>query len=121
MADIGYIKADLAAFEGAQKSALTNIFSYVLRNFTFGSVEHQRPATNLQAYYLTGTTPAIANTEFSIAHGLASAPSVLLPVLGLDQVGAQLVPLQVSRAADNRRIYLKSPTTSAAIAVLVGA
>lgn len=121
MADIGYIKADLAAFDGPQKSALTNIFTYVLRNFTLGSVEHQRPATNLQAYYLTGTTPAVAQTEFSMAHGLASAPSVLIPVVGLDQVGAQIVPLQVSRAADNRRIYLKSSSTSASISVLVGA
>lgn len=121
MADIGYIKSELAAFQGAEKTGLVNAFTYVLRNLAFGSVEHQRPATNFQAYYLTGTTPAVANTEFSIPHGLASAPSVLLPVVGLDQVGAQLAPLQVSRAADNRRIYLRSSSTSASISVLVGA
>lgn len=121
MADIGYLKSELAAFEGTQKSGLVNAFTYLLRNLSFGAVAHQEPATNFQAYYLLSTTPAVANTEFSIAHGLASAPSVVIPVLGLDQVNSQIVPLQVSRAADSKRVYLKSSSTSAAIAVLVGA
>jgi hypothetical protein len=30
------------------------------------------------------------------------------------------VPLQVSRAADDRRVYLKSSSTNAAITILVG-
>lgn len=121
MADIGAIKAELAAFEGQQKAGLVSAFTYLLRNLSFGAVEHQRPATNFQAYYLNGVTSSNANAEFSIPHGLNGAPSVVIPVLGLDQVGAQLVPLRVSRVADNRRIYLSSPTTSAAISVLVGA
>lgn len=120
MADIGGVKAELASFEGAQKTSLQNAFSYVLNNLTFGAVEHQTRAKNFQAYYLTGTTSSNASTEFSIAHGLGSAPSVLIPVVALNQVGAQLVPLQISRAADDKRVYLKSSSTSAAFAVLVG-
>lgn len=120
MADIGYIKAELAAFKGDEKNALQNAFTYLLNNLSFGAVEHQTRATNFQAYYLESTTPASSNTEFSIAHGLGQTPSLLFPVLALNQVGAKLVPLEIARAADEKRVYLKSSSTSAAFAVLVG-
>lgn len=120
MADIGYIESELGTLPADQKRGVLSSFRYTLNNLSFGAVEHQTRATNFQAYYLTSTTPANAQTEFSIAHGLQSAPSVLIPVLALDAVGAQVVPLQVSRAADDKRIYLKSSSTSAAFAVLVG-
>jgi hypothetical protein len=38
-----------------------------------------------------------------------------MPVLPLDTVNAKIVRLQVSRAADANRIYLKSPDTDAAV------
>lgn len=120
MADIGYIEAELGTLPTEQKRGLVSAFRYLLNNLAFGAVEHQTRATNFQAYYLTGTTPAVAQTEFSIAHGLQSAPNVLIPVLALNQIGAQLVPLQISRAADDKRVYLTSSSTSAAMAVLVG-
>lgn len=120
MADIASVEAECGALPTDQKRAIVASFRYVLRNLSFGAVEHQKPATNFQAYYLTGTTSSNAQTEFSIAHGLGSAPSVLLPVMDLSAIGSQLVPLQISRAADDKRIYLKSSSTSAAIAVLVG-
>lgn len=121
MADIASVEAECGALPTEQKKAIVNSFRYVLRNLSFGAVEHRKPATNFQAYYLTGTTSSNANTEFSIAHGLASAPHVILPVLDLSAVGSQLVPLTVSRAADDKRVYLTSSSTGAAIAVLVGA
>lgn len=120
MANTGYIDSLLGGLPKEQKGAISAAFTYLLDNLSLGAVEHQTRATNLQAYYLTTTTPANANTEFSIAHGLNYAPSVLIPVMGLDAVGSQIVPLQVSRAADQNRVYLKSSSTSAAIAVLVG-
>lgn len=120
MADIGGVKSYFGALSADVKLALTQTFDYVLNNLSLGAVEHQKRATNLQAYYLLGTTPAVAQTEFSIAHGLGYTPSVLIPVAGLDQVGSQIVPLSVSRAADDKRVYLKSSSTSAAMAVLVG-
>lgn len=120
MADIGAIKSYLGSLPADTKLALEQVFTYLLNNLSLGSVEHQTRATNLQAYYLTGTTHADAQVEFSIAHGLQAAPNVLVPVVGLNAVGAQIVPLQVSRAADAKRIYLKSSSTSAAFAVLVG-
>lgn len=120
MADIGYIESELGSLPVDHKRALVNAFRYLLSNLSFGAVEHQTRTTNFQAYYLQSTTPAVANTEVAIAHGLGLTPSVLIPVLPLNQIGAQVIPLQVSRAADDKRVYLKSSSTSAAFAVLVG-
>lgn len=120
MADIGSVESEFGSLPADHKRALVAAFRYVLRNLSFGAVEHQKPATNFQAYYLTSTTASVANDEFSIAHGLDSAPSVLIPVMDVSAVGGQLVPLTIARAADDKRVYLKSSSTSAAFAVLVG-
>ena len=119
MADIGYVESELGALPADQKRALVSAFRYVLNNLPFGAVDPGERATNFQMYFLSSTTPSVANTEFSIAHGLGGTPNTLIPVLGLNQVGAQIVPLQVSRAADVNRIYLKSSSTSAALMLLV--
>jgi hypothetical protein len=50
---------------------------------------------------------------------LGRVPYVLIPVLSLDSVNQTLPDLTVSRAADASRFYLKSSSTSAAIAVMV--
>ena len=119
MATPGYVDVLLNSLDAPLKVAFKQVFDYVLRNLRFGPVVHQARTENFQAYYLTGTTPADANQEFSIAHGLGRVPYVLMPVASLDSVGQALVPLTVSRAADANRIYLTSSSTSAAIAVLV--
>ena|SRR5690348_14124556 len=119
MADIGAIKTELAAFEGQQKSGLLNAFTYLLGNWSFIASDRGKAGNNL-LYYISGTTSSNANQEFSIAHGLEGTPSVLIPVLTLNEIGSMTVPLTVSRAADTKRVYLKSPSTSAAITVMVG-
>jgi hypothetical protein len=119
MATPGYIDSLVGNLEAPLRAALVRVFDYVLRNLRFGPVTHQARTENFQAYYLTGTTPATANTEFSIAHGLGRVPYVLIPVLSLDSVNQAIVPLAVSRAADASRVYLTSSSTSAAIAVMV--
>jgi hypothetical protein len=119
MATPGYIDSLLGGLEADLRVALKRIFDYVLRNLRFGPVAHSVRTENFQAYYYTATTPATANEEFSIAHGLGRVPYVLLPVLSLDSINQSLVPLSVSRAADASRFYLKSSSTSAAIAVMV--
>lgn len=123
MADIGAIKAYFASTPAEVKKAAEQAFTYVLSNFKIGPFvpmsELSRRAANFQWYWLSGTTPAVANTEFSIAHGLGRTPNVIVPVLPLDQVGSQLIPLQVSRAADAQRVYLKSSEQSAAFSVMV--
>ena len=119
MATPGYIESLVGNLDPPLRASLVRIFDYVLRNLRFGPVTNQVRTENFQAYYLTGTTPAVANQEFSLAHGLGRVPYVLIPVLSLDSVNQAIVPLQVSRAADASRVYLKSSSTSAAIAIMV--
>jgi hypothetical protein len=83
-----------------------------------GVPDHQTRATNFQAYFEQSTT-ASDTGEFSFAHGLGQTPHLAIPVLDLSQPGARMVPLEVSRAADGRRVYLKSTSTSAPMMVLV--
>lgn len=99
--------------------ALQRIFDYVLKNLRLGRPDHQVASENLQASFVTGTTHAVAGTEFSIAHGRDAAPYLVVPVLDLQTVGARTVPLQVTRAADDTRLYLKSTIASAPICLLV--
>ena len=119
MANASYVASLVGNLPAEHKLAWKRVADYVLANLRFGPVAHQTRTENLQAYYLTATTPATANQEFSIAHGLHRTPYVLLPVLSLDSVNQAIVPLSVSRAADDYRVYLKSSSTSAAIAVMV--
>jgi hypothetical protein len=119
MADIGSIEAELGSLPPDHKKALVSAFRYLLNNLSWSRLDRGR-AQNCQVYYTSGTTSSNADTEFSLAHGLGSTPSYLLPVLPLDEVGAQMVTVRVSRAADDKRVYLTSPSTSAAITLLVG-
>lgn len=119
MADASYIKSLFGGVDEAVKKAADQAFTYLLGNLKIGPFNQNRRSLNFQWYWLQGTTHPNANTEFSIAHGLGRAPSVILPVIALDQIGSQLVPLQVSKAPDASRIYLKSSSTSAAFTVLV--
>jgi hypothetical protein len=119
MADAAYVKSFLGSLSADAKLALSQAFTYVLTNFRLGGLNLGKRASNFQWYWFMGTTPAVANTEFSIAHNQGQIPTCVIPVLPLDQIGAQLVPLQVSRAADASRVYLKSSSTSAAVYVLV--
>jgi hypothetical protein len=119
MADISYIKSVFGSTPDAVKKAAEQAFTYLLNNLTLGGVDVGRRAKNFQWYWLQGTTSSNANAEFSIAHGLGKAPLVMLQVAPLNEVGAQVVPLTVSRAADASRVYLRSSSTSAPITLLV--
>lgn len=120
MARSTFVDALLGGLAADMRSALKRVFEYVLDgNLRSGPVAHQTRAENFAWVYLNSTTPSTANTEFSILHGLDSAPSVLFPCLDLTAVGAQMVPLTVSKAPDSKRVYLKSSSTNAVITVRV--
>lgn len=121
MAKASYVEALAGGLDSTLRRALRAIFDYVLRNLRFGRYEASKPSENFQAYFYTATTDAVANTEFSIAHSLGRTPYLLIPVLPLDVVNAQIVPLKVTKAADAQRVYLSSSTTSAVIHVLIEA
>lgn len=118
MATSAYVETLCGGIESLVRKAIVGSFTYALKNLRWGRPGHQEQAENLQAVFLQGTTPAVANTEFSIEHGLATTPYLVIPVLDLQTVGSTVVRLQVSRAPDERRIYLQSPDASAAITVL---
>ena len=119
VSQIGFVESLLSGLETTTKKSLTEVFRHLVPNAQFGPVDHQEKALNFQAYYLNSTTPSSSNTEFSIPHGLGRTPYLVLPVLALDQVGAQIIPLTMSRAADSQRVYFTSPSTSAAFSILV--
>lgn len=120
MSDIGYIRSVLGSLASDIKVAITRAFEEAVDGrLAYGPPDDRRRATNFAAVHHRATTPATANEEFSIAHGLGRKPYVIESVLPLDVVNAQLVPLTVSRAADMNRAYLKSSSTSVAICVRI--
>ena len=78
----------------------------------FGHPDAGTRAENFQIYFFRATTPAVANTEFSIHHGLQITPSLAIPLVPLDEVGASLITLTVTRVADTERVYFSSPQTN---------
>jgi hypothetical protein len=118
MANKGYVTTLLNALDSDIKKPLQSAFDYVLDNVRIGTGTR---AVNMQWYRVQSTTSSTGGVEFSIQHGMGVAPTTLIPVLDVGTVGAQLVPLEVSRAADAERIYLKSTSTSAVFVALLEA
>jgi hypothetical protein len=116
MATIGYIDILLNTLEPTVKGPIKSAFDYLLSNWRLGDGVR---AENAQWYKFESTTASVANTEFSIHHGLNQKPSKLIPILDLNTVGSQLVPLVASRAPDAQRVYLKSSSTSAVFTCLL--
>lgn len=112
MAALGGLEALLGGLDDNTKRALTEVLRALVPNLRGGPVDHQVKLENFQRYYVNSTTAA-STGEFSVVHGMGRAPYALRQVLPLDVIGAQLVPLTVSRAADAVRVYLKSSSTSA--------
>lgn len=119
MASLGQVEAQIGGLSADLKKTFTAVFAYVLREYRLGRPGSQARSENLRAVFLEATTPAATSTEFSLEHGLEAAPYLLLPVLDLQAVGSQIVPLRVTRAADARRVYLSSTVASAPVTVLV--
>lgn len=129
MASPGNIEAMLSGISDLEvQLVLKSVFRYLLTNLRLGratgstrqsSASTAVPAENLSASYFTATTPSVANTEFAIPHNFGRPPYLLIPVAPLDQTGASIVRVTVSRPADNSNVYLKSPETSQQVYVLI--
>lgn len=115
----GYIAGLLNSVTDSNlKRVLIQSFDYVQDNWRLGTGVR---ATNAQWARVESTTATTAGAEFSFRHSLGAAPHTLIPVLDLTVVGAQLVPLTVSRAADAERVYLSSTVVSATFTCFVEA
>lgn len=121
MADKGYIAALLNAIpDDTTRRNVKIAFDEVTDNFRIGPVEDMKRAINGQTYFFVTTTSSNANEEFSVQHGQGQTPLWCRPIVPLDAVGAQAVPLTVSRVADEQRLYLKSSSTGATVYLEVG-
>ena len=119
MANASYVKSLFGGIDATLKRALDQAWDHILtKNLRFGRPTHMEASENLRGYFYTATTPAVADTEFTIAHGLGVVPYLLIPVLALDE-GAKLVRLTVTRSADASRVYLSSPDTNAPVTILL--
>jgi hypothetical protein len=116
VASKGYIDQALNGLSSDQQYAIGAAIKYLMDNWRVGTGTR---AENAQWYRVSGTTPANANTELALRHGIGSIPTQLFPVLDLATAGNALVPLTVSRAPDATYLYLKSSSTSAAFVVMV--
>lgn len=116
MSSKGYVASILNQLPSDTKKALQPAFDHVIEDAILGSATK---AANFRWVKLSSTTAANANEEFSIRHDLGTVPTWIIPVLDLSAVGSQLVPLTVSRAPDETRLYLKSTSTSAVLTVMV--
>jgi hypothetical protein len=120
VASVGYVRALLGGLPETTKRVFVQVFEHVLGNLRFGPVEHQTRAENHQIYHLSSTT-ASDTGEFSILHGLPQAPHLVLQTLDPSLPGAQTVVLEIARAADSKRLYLKAKagSTNAPFSLLV--
>lgn len=120
MADLGGLRKLAQAIpDPTTRSVMLQIIELGFGNLTFGGVDSDdKKATNFRLYFQPSMTAA-STGQFTIAHGMESTPHLAIPVLDLTQPGATLVPIEVVRAADSKRLYLKSTSTNAKVAFLV--
>jgi hypothetical protein len=121
MADLGFVSQELNALPANLRPVFLRIFQAVLKDLRMGhpTGEQPNPSTNFGAGFFDATTPSGADDEFTIAHTFGRTPYLAIPVLPLDAVGSKIVPLTVTRAADDKRIYLSSSETSAPITLFI--
>ncbi len=120
MANLGYLLSEVKALPADQRPTMTRIVTDLCKHrFGHSTQMAPDPLENVQGAFLTATTPAVANTEFSISHGFGRTPYGAMPWLPLDVVGSRTVPLTVTRAADDKRIYLSSSVESAPFTLVV--
>ena len=120
MADIGALRSLAKSIPDATtRSVMLQIIELGFGGLTFGAADSDdRKATNFRLYH-TGSTTAASTGLFTVAHGMDTTPHLAIPVLDLSQPGATLVPVEVVRAADGKRLYLKSTSTGARVSFLV--
>lgn len=101
------------------KQALLTIIELGFGGLTVGGFSpDEKKATNFR-WYRQQSTATASTAAFTIAHGMETTPVLAIPVLDLSQPGATLVPVEVVRAADNKRLYLKATSSGALVSFLV--
>ena len=107
MAALGGLEALIGSLPADTKRVMTELLRAMVPYLRFGPVEHQDKAENFAGVTLVSTT-ASDTGEFSVLHGLGTAPFRLMPSLDLNSSGMELINVRCSRPADASRIYLKA-------------
>lgn len=116
MADIGAVEAMLQGLpEDQGRRTHREVWKRVLPDLRFGRAIPAAPAKNFGGGFFSITTPSTPDTEFVLPHRFGTPPYLLIPVLPLDTVGATIVPIAVTRAADSNNVYLSSSEASAVV------
>lgn len=113
MSDLGLLAAQVNSLPQEMRPTMLRIITELVKNTRFGHPADMTASTNFGAAFYEATTPSTPGDEFTISHGLGRTPYLLVPVLPLDVEGAQLVPLVVTRVADDNRVYLASSVADA--------
>lgn len=117
--DLGLIEGELAGLSTEKdKPIWKRIWRECAKTIGFGPVDAEagkRASLNMKGHLYSGiTTPAVANTEFTVPHSFASTPYLVIAVLP-NETDAQIVPLKWTRAWDAKRIYLSSSVVNASV------
>lgn len=117
MASSSYAKSLIGGLSADIRSAFARVFEFVLDGgIRFGAVDANARAENLGGVFLSSTTAASTGVEWSVPHGLGSAPRFVMQVMRPSVVNSRVIPdLQISRAADANRLYFVSPTSTGAV------
>lgn len=121
MADLGFLEGEIKALPEAMRASMLRIVRHLAKEMRYGhpNGDQPDPALNFGGAFFHGTTPDTPGDEFTIAHGFGRTPYLALPILVLDTVGSELVPLTVSRAADDKRLYFTSTEAGAHFSLFV--
>jgi len=103
---LGGLEAIVGGLEDKTKKTMVELLRALVPFLRFGPLDSAK-AENFNGFNVTSTT-ATSTSEFSIEHGMGRAPYRAMPVIDLSVVGSRLVPLTVTRAADARRVYVKT-------------
>jgi hypothetical protein len=117
--DLGLIESEIQGLsQEKDKPIFKRIFREVAKTVSVGPVDAttgSRASANMRGHlYGPITTPAVANTEFSVSHRFGATPYTVVPILP-NETDAEIVPLKWTRAWDAKRVYLSSSVASAMI------
>jgi hypothetical protein len=119
MSSIGYVDTLIAPLPVEMRKIFTDVFTYTYATMLWGPVVNGRRAVNGQQYFISFLLPAVANQEIAIPHGLSAVPNLAVPVLDVRSPNSAIVPLTITRKADDHYLYLKSSATSVPVTLLV--
>ncbi len=121
MSDLGSVESEINSLPVELRPTFLRIFRSILKDMRFGHPNGSGtdPCLNFGAGFFHGTTPSSPGDEFTIAHGFGRTPYLASPVLLLDTVGSSMVPLTVSRVADDKRVYFTSTIADAPVSLVI--